>query len=82
MSHARYAPGPIPDDCPPALKAWLADELRRIRVAFLHTSHLDVLGMEPLRPDDGMLVYANGTTWNPGSGEGFYGYENGNWVKL
>lgn len=44
--------------------------------------HLDVLENEPSDPFDGMLVYADGTSWNPGSGEGFYGYENGAWVKL
>lgn len=31
---------------------------------------------------DGMIVYADGTSWNPGSGEGFYGRVNGAWVKL
>lgn len=44
--------------------------------------HLDVLENEPAEPFDGMLVYADGTSWNPGSGEGFYGYEAGAWVKL
>lgn len=44
--------------------------------------YVDVLDTEPLSPFDGMLVYADGTNWNPGAGVGFYGYENGSWVKL
>ena len=43
---------------------------------------LDELTSEPAIPVDGMVVYADGTSWNPGSGEGLYGYENGAWVKL
>lgn len=33
-------------------------------------------------PANGMIAYADGTSWNPGSGAGFYGYEAGAWVKL
>jgi hypothetical protein len=32
--------------------------------------------------EDGMLAYANGTSWNPGGGAGFYGRVGGAWVKL
>jgi len=31
---------------------------------------------------DGTLVYADGTSWDPGSGEGFYAYYNSTWNKL
>jgi hypothetical protein len=34
----------------------------------------------PSKPRDGMVVYADGTNWNPGSGEGFYQRVNGVWV--
>ncbi len=34
----------------------------------------------PSKPRDGMVVYADGTNWNPGSGEGFYQRVNGAWV--
>lgn len=44
--------------------------------------HLDELENEPDEPFNGMIVYADGTSWNPGSGEGVYAYENGAWVKL
>ncbi|MBN1600654.1 MAG: hypothetical protein JW915_03545 [Chitinispirillaceae bacterium] len=31
---------------------------------------------------DGMIAYANGTNWNPGSGKGIYAYYNSTWNKL
>ena len=43
---------------------------------------VDVLTDAPLSPVNGMLAYADGTNWNPGSGAGFYGYQSGAWVKL
>jgi hypothetical protein len=36
----------------------------------------------PEKPRVGMVVLADGTNWNPGSGAGFYGYNAGSWVKL
>ena len=33
-------------------------------------------------PTDGMLVYADGTTWDPGSGVGMYYYNGAAWVFL
>ena len=82
MARLRYSPGPIPNDCPPELKSYLANELRRVSGALNATVHVDVIGAEPSRAQDGDIVYADGTAWNPGSGEGFYGRENGAWVKL
>lgn len=43
---------------------------------------LEIRNVEPEKPQNGIVVYADGTNWNPGSGEGFYGYEAGAWVKL
>lgn len=43
---------------------------------------LKVLYAEPSRTFAGMIVYADGTSWNPGSGEGFYrrNKDNDGWV--
>jgi len=30
----------------------------------------------------GMVVLADGTTWNPGAGQGVYAYYNSQWNKL
>lgn len=37
---------------------------------------------EPENPQDGWVVYADGTSWNPSSGEGIYAYYNNTWNKL
>ena len=37
---------------------------------------------EPDKPDKGEVYYADGTQWNPGSGEGYYGYYASAWHKL
>jgi len=34
----------------------------------------------PGKPQDGMVVKADGTHWDPGSGAGFYGYSGSAWV--
>ena len=38
--------------------------------------------MEPVRPREGMLVFADGVSFNPGSGRGTYERRSGAWVKL
>lgn len=42
---------------------------------------LKVLNVEPRKPRKGLIVYADGTNWNPGSGEGIYVYKSA-WVLL
>ena len=77
-----YEPENPPDDESPELAAFLSRELRRITEAFLNIEEiiLPELNVEPIRPRDGMIVLADGTNWNPGSGAGFYGRVNGSWV--
>jgi len=36
-----------------------------------------IMYKEPERPQEGMLVYADGTLWNPGYGKGLYVYLSG-----
>jgi hypothetical protein len=36
----------------------------------------------PTKPREGMVVYADGVSWNPGSGAGTYEYRGGAWRKL
>ena len=36
----------------------------------------------PAKPRDGMVVLADGTSWNPGAGAGYYGYNGGTWTKF
>ncbi len=38
--------------------------------------------VEPEKKSEGMLVYADGTDWDPGLGEGYYVYRSDGWYKL
>lgn len=38
--------------------------------------------VEPLSKPDGTIVYADGTLWNPGAGEGIYARYGAAWHKL
>lgn len=40
------------------------------------------LNAAPAKVKAGLLVYADGTNWNPGSGEGAYLYYNSTWNYL
>lgn len=40
------------------------------------------LHAEPEKPRAGMLVYADGVNWDPGNGEGHYGYNGTDWEYL
>ena len=37
---------------------------------------------EPIKPRDGMTLFADGTEWDPGSGRGIYTYYGAAWHKL
>lgn len=78
---------------PPSLTSWLRDLVQTLSffisdIRYLQNegkqtlAQLDVLENEPTSPQNGMVAYADGSNWDPGAGEGFYGYENGAWVKL
>ena len=77
-----YQPDAIPEDTPPALKAWLADQLRRIAAEMGAGVQAPTVGAEPARPRRGQVVYAVAPWATSLGGEGVYGYESGSWVKL
>tara|TARA_R110002012_G_C11524410_1_gene599827 strand:+ start:603 stop:863 length:261 start_codon:yes stop_codon:yes gene_type:complete len=57
-------------------------EIRTV-LDLVRDGHLDVLNVEPSDPQQGDIRYADGSNWNPGSGEGIYFYNAaGAWVKL
>lgn len=68
-----YAPGPIPAD-PKAQQRYLGEEFRKVQAALKTANQYDILYVEPTKPRAGLVVYADGTTWDPGSGEGLYRY--------
>lgn len=63
----------------------MQQELQNISRAINEGNEFVLLEMRyaaPAKPRDGMVVLADGTTWNPGSGGGFYGYRAGSWRFL
>lgn len=78
-----YTPNTPPDD-PAQLKRYLQDELTRIAQAIQTQSqgHLDVTTVAPSKPRRGDYRYADGTMWNPGSGEGTYQFNGSAWIFL
>lgn len=80
-----YEPGPLPLD-QEDLGIYVVTELKRLANTILNQSHLRVerIHAEPERPRGGDIVYADGTDWDPGSGEGIYFFDETTqaWVKL
>jgi hypothetical protein len=74
---ALYAPEQVAD-------AQIYRELLKIQAALLALSdgHLDMTTVAPTKPRAGDMRFADGTSWNPGGGAGFYGYHSGAWNKL
>ena len=70
-----YEPGPLPD---------LVTELKRLGGILYNqaTFRLERIHEEPQRPRVGDIRYADGTDWNPGSGEGVYLYNGTSWTKF
>ncbi len=62
------------------------EALERISEAFEEPEFphllLDTLHAAPSRLLEGLLVIADGSDWDPGSGGGVYVYFSGAWVKL
>ena len=76
----RYAAAPVPEK-PEALPNFLREELTEIQNGLnaIAEGQLDVVNAAPAKPRSGMSRYADGTSWDPGSGEGMYDYYNGAW---
>lgn len=82
---ATYTPNlPPASDNVADLRDWLLRELQLIAESQLEQTAVELrpIFAEPERPVEGMLVFADGTEWNPGSGAGTYEYRGGAWVKL
>ena len=79
-----YAPGLPPADLED-LVVFLNDELLKLSEIITSNSvgAYEVLYSPPLKYRVGTVVYADGTSWNPGSGEGLYRYDLANtWVYI
>ena len=80
-----YEPGPLPLE-EKDLGVYIVTELKRLGNTILNQTHLraERIHVEPKRPRGGDIVYADGTNWDPGSGEGIYFFKESTtaWVKL
>ncbi len=86
-----FSPKPAPgaafqgvENSLPAFAKWVEqqfDELAKVLGVTSQTQY-DKLNAAPAKPRGGMVVYADGTNWNPGAGEGIYAYYGGVWNKL
>ena len=80
-----YEPGPLPLD-DKDLGVYVVTELKRWGNTILNQTHLraERTHVEPKRPRGGDIVYADGTNWDPGSGEGIYFFKESTstWVQL
>lgn len=81
-----YTPSIIPSDLndPQKLQSFLDRELKEIAKGM---DRATTVSLEPkfvavTKPQEGIIVYADGVSWNPGNGEGYYGYRNGVYVRL
>jgi hypothetical protein len=77
----KYQPSPTPTTLY-RIQEFVQRELRRIADAIGTEVELSKVFKEPPNAPDGTIVYADGTSWDPGSGPGFYGKEEGSWIKL
>jgi len=80
-----YESDPFNDDS--ELAKYLATELRKISDAFRENTvegvQFKVFHVEPDKPRQGVLYYADGSDWNPLSGgEGLYRNTGSAWVKV
>ncbi len=83
----KTTPPPINVHNLEGILAWIYQELSEIEVTLdnLESSRINLVVQhsEPERPREGDIVRADGTDWNPGSGEGVYEYTSGGaWSKL
>jgi len=66
------------------LREWIEAELQKLEEAQAETTEVELRPVfaEPPRPREGMIVYADGVEWNPGSGKGIYNYNGTIWIAL
>jgi hypothetical protein len=81
-----YTPSGLPRGDLTALENFLEAEFQRL-ANDLEANIMDKVQLveryaAPVKPREAMLVFADGTSWNPGSGRGVYVYSSGAWVKL
>ena len=84
---SQYEPDIVPEKVEDLVE-FLVRELRNIAnlqlgITYVESLKLAVLVSEPHEVYTGLMVYADGTLWDPGSGEGVYVRDSSPaWIKL
>lgn len=78
-----YRPGQATPRDVPNMARYLFRELQRVSEQFLNQDiAVKTKNVEPTKPFEGLMVQADGTNWDPGSGAGLYIYRSNAWVFL
>jgi hypothetical protein len=80
-----YSPKPFVQEATVEnLLRYVQEELQSVSRDFSESTTLELRTshVEPPKPREGMIIAADGTDWDPGSGQGTYAYINGVWVFL
>lgn len=84
MSHGkRFVTSNMPIEQEILVRA-LEDEFRKVRESldYIMNGNLEIRYAEPAKVEEGIIVYADGTEWNPGHGAGMYEYNKDGWSPL
>jgi len=57
----------------------MQNAVAEIREQFIYIEEVNAV---IAKPRNGIIVYADGTNWDPGQGRGLYQYQNGAWVLI
>lgn len=73
-----------PTKDPTAIIHWLTGELNNLAQVLNRYDRLQFipLTVAPPKPSEGLVVFADGVEWDPGSGAGLYQYVGGSWIAL
>lgn len=81
----QFHPSNLPAELTPrSVSEWAEENFLVLSRILAEQSELELrpIYAEPVSPREGMIVYADGTEWNPGSGKGVYVYTGAAWSKL
>jgi len=84
FANAPYKPGPVPSN-PADIPRYLDDEFNRISAALagMGAFRLPPSYAPPAKPISPQIIYTDATSWDPGSGEGYYYFNShGVWTPF
>lgn len=75
---------PSPPENQESLSIYLDDSFQEVESSLSEIADglHEVLNVAPSKPQVGQEVYADGTNFNPGSGEGLYIYKSTGWAFI